>query len=155
MKNVILEIVAQEHRNSFMDLLLLADESEEVVNEYINEGEMYSILYGGEIAGVALFTFHPEQIVELKNVALGENFRGRGLGKMILNQAFEVYRTKGLEKMIVGTANSSIANLAFYQKAGFRMTEIKRGFFEKYPAPIYENGIRALDMVMFEKVLAN
>lgn len=33
------------------------------------------------------------------------------------------------------------------------MVEIKKDFFKNYPIPIYENGIRALDMVMFEKKL--
>ena len=55
--------------------------------------------------------------------------------------------------MIVGTANSSIDNIAFYQKLGFRMAEIKRDFFKAYPTPIFENGIRALDMIVFEKEL--
>lgn len=56
--------------------------------------------------------------------------------------------------MIVGTANSSIGNLAFYQKVGFRITEVKKDFFSKYPEPIFENGIQALDMIMFEKNLS-
>jgi ribosomal protein S18 acetylase RimI-like enzyme len=153
MKNLVLKTVPQQNRYSFMELLLLADESEEVVNDYIDEGEMFSIQYEENLAGVILFIFHPGQIVEVKNMVVIEDFRGKGLGKTVLNMAFEVYRDRGLVKMIVGTANSSIANLAFYQKAGFRMTEIKRGFFEKYPTPIYENGIRALDMVMFERIL--
>ena len=55
--------------------------------------------------------------------------------------------------MIVGTANSSIDNIAFYQKLGFRMAEIKRDFFKAYPTPIFENGIIALDMIVFEKEL--
>lgn len=153
MKKVVLKSVEQDHRKLYMEWLLLADESEEIVNGYINEGEMFSILYEGQAAGVILFTFHPGQTVEVKNMGLVKNYRGMGLGKTILQEAFEIYRAQGMQKMIVGTANSSIANLAFYQKAGFRMTEIKKGFFEKYPTPIYENGIRAMDMVVFEKIL--
>ncbi|WP_248736981.1 GNAT family N-acetyltransferase [Neobacillus rhizosphaerae] len=82
-----------------------------------------------------------------------EDCRGNGLGKLVVKEAFHLYKNKGLDKMIVGTANSSIDNLAFYQKLGFRMVEIKKDFFKNYPEPIFENGIRALDMVMFEKDL--
>ncbi|WP_253701188.1 N-acetyltransferase [Bacillus sp. FJAT-29814] len=153
MKKVVLKSVEQDHRKLYMEWLLLADESEEIVKGYINDGEMFSVLYEGQAAGVILFTFHPGHMVEVKNMALAENFRGMGLGKMILQEAFEIYRAQGMQKMIVGTANSSIANLAFYQKVGFRMSEIKKDFFKKYPEPIYEYGIRALDMVMFEKSL--
>jgi hypothetical protein len=47
----------------------------------------------------------------------------------------------------VGTGNSSLSQLALYQKCGFRIREIESGFFESYPEPIVENGIRCIDMV--------
>nr|WP_263323454.1 GNAT family N-acetyltransferase [Neobacillus sp. Marseille-Q6967] len=154
MKTVSLKLVEQNQRMMFFDFLLLADESEEVVKEYIFDGEMYSIDFEGDIAGVVLFTFHPDNIVELKNIALGEEFREKGIGKLVLNEAFHIYQQQGYHQIIVGTANSSIPNLAFYQKAGFRMYEIKKDFFKKYPLPIYEHGIRALDLIMFKKNLS-
>lgn len=150
---MVLKIISQEERPLYLDYLLLADESEAIVKQYMNEGEMFSINYAGSIAGVVLFTFHPNHIVELKNIALTEDFRGHGLGKVVIRESFALYQQKGFAQMIVGTANSSIANLAFYQKVGFRMAEIKKDFFKNYPTPIYENGIRALDMVMFQKEL--
>ena len=153
MREVQLEAIETEKRNLFFDYLLIADESEEIVREYINDGEMFSICCEGKIVGVVLFTFHSNGIVELKNIALTEDYRGKGLGKLVVNEAFDLYKIKALHKMIVGTANSSIDNLAFYQKLGFRMVEIKKDIFKNYPTPIYEDGIRALDMVMFEKEL--
>ena len=152
-KQISLHMVKQEERSSYLEYLLLADESEQVVNTYISDGEMYAILFEENIAGVVLFTFHADDVVELKNIALASSSRGKGLGKLVVNEAFNIYKRRGMSKMIVGTANSSIGNLAFYQKAGFRMAEIKKDFFKKYPEPIFEDGIRALDMVMFEKDL--
>lgn len=143
--------VSTENRSAYLNLLLLADESEEIINEYIHEGEMFAIEYENKIVGVALFTFPIELVVELKNIAIDPNYRGKGIGKLVLNDACTIYQNRGYSKMIVGTANSSIENIAFYQKAGFRMSEIKKDFFKKYPKPIYENGIQALDMIMFEK----
>jgi ribosomal protein S18 acetylase RimI-like enzyme len=150
-----LELIKPRERSLYLPYLLLADESEKIVKQYMNAGDMYSISYGINVAGVVLFTFHSEKVVELKNIALDTEYRSKGIGKLVLNEACEIYRGKGLHKMIVGTANSSIGNLAFYQKAGFRMAEIKRDFFKDYPKPIFEDGIRALDMVMFEKELIN
>ncbi|ETI70400.1 GNAT family N-acetyltransferase [Neobacillus vireti] len=153
MFEVQLKAIEMEKRNSFLDYLLLADESEEIVREYINDGEMFAMLFNGQIIGVAQFIFLQDGIVELKNIAIIEDYRGKGIGKLVIKEAFGLYKMKGLNKMLVGTANSSIANLAFYQKLGFRMDEIKKDFFKKYPTPIYENGIRALDMVMLERDL--
>lgn len=150
---MVLKIINREERLLFLDYLLLADESEAIVRQYINEGEMFSIHYEGNIVGVVLFTFDSKNIVELKNIAIAEDFRGLGLGKEVIREAFAIYQQQGFNQMIVGTANSSIANLAFYQKVGFRMASIKKDFFNYYPTPIYENGIQALDMVMFQKDL--
>ncbi|NMH72142.1 GNAT family N-acetyltransferase [Bacillus sp. RO2] len=149
-----LELVGSSDRLSFLPYLVMADESESVVKVYIAEGQMYAIVVGDDaVAGVALFVEESEGVIELKNIALDPEFRGRGLGKRVIDIAFEVFKRQGFRKMIVGTANSSIANLSFYQKVGFRMVEIRKDFFLKYPEPIFEDGIQAVDMVMFERVL--
>ncbi|MEA3318549.1 MAG: GNAT family N-acetyltransferase [Bacillota bacterium] len=152
--SVRLELAGSSDRLSFLPYLVMADESESVVKEYIAEGQMFAIVVGDDsVAGVALFVEESEGVIELKNIALDPEFRGRGLGKRIIDIAFEVFKRQGFRKMIVGTANSSIANLSFYQKVGFRMVEIRKDFFLKYPEPIFEDGIQAVDMVMFERVL--
>lgn len=152
MEHIRLVEVKKNERENYLDYLLLADEDEQIVKQYINEGDMYIIQMNGQLVGVVLFLYHQGRVVELKNLALAPEWRGHGIGKAVLYNAFDIYK-KGMDKMIVGTANSSIENIAFYQKAGFRMTEIRRGFFENYAEPIFENGIQALDMVMFEKKL--
>jgi ribosomal protein S18 acetylase RimI-like enzyme len=139
-----------ENRIDYLPLLLIADESQDAVNKYIPEGDLYSIKSHDQLSGVILFTPVNEKTVELKNFALLPEFRGKGLGKAVIKEALSLYKCKGVKKVMVGTANSSINNIAFYQKAGFRMYEIKRDFFLEYPEPIFENGIRAIDMVMFE-----
>ncbi|MGD6874757.1 GNAT family N-acetyltransferase [Sutcliffiella horikoshii] len=149
-----LELVESSDRLKYLPYLVMADESESVVKEYIAEGQMFTIIVeGGMVAGVALFVEELADVVELKNIALDPQFRGLGLGKQVIDLSFEIFREQGLRKMMVGTANSSIANLAFYQKAGFRMAEIRKDFFLKYPEPIFEDGIQAVDMVVFERVL--
>ncbi|GEL77823.1 GNAT family N-acetyltransferase [Tenuibacillus multivorans] len=152
-KNITLEKVKINNRKNYMNYLLMADESEEIINEYINKGDLYTVHYEENLAGVVLFIFHSSSTVELKNIALDSEFRGKGIGKNVIKQSFDLYKRMSYEKMIVGTANSSIDNIAFYQKVGFRLTSIKRDFFKQYPEPIYENGIRAVDMIIFEKII--
>ncbi|PLS17250.1 GNAT family N-acetyltransferase [Bacillus sp. M6-12] len=150
---VLLEQIEKSDRIKYFDYLLMADESEEVVKEYLFDGDLFAIILDGKAAGAVLFTFETHDVVELKNIAISCNETGKGIGKLVIEKAFSIYKKRNYKRMIVGTANSSIDNLAFYQKAGFRMYEIKKDFFKKYPQPIYENGIRALDMLMFYKEL--
>ena len=148
-----LQLVEREDRPQYMDYLLMADESEDAIHRYLFEGEMYGIVIHGKKKGAVLLTFPEENSVEIKNISLVSESRGKGLGKAVMEELFRMYKAKGKEKMVVGTANSSIGNLAFYQKAGFRVTGIKKDFFKNYPEPIFESGIRALDMIIFEKHL--
>lgn len=91
----------------------------------------------------------------MKNIALDGASRGKGIGRALIEDGIFRYTALGFRRMVVGTANSSIGNLAFYQKCGFRMSHIRRDFFLSYPEPIWENGIRAIDMVMFERGLGD
>ncbi len=151
MNSVILKKV--QNRNGYMSYLLLADESEDIINGYINEGELYVIQFDNKEVGVVLFTFPSFDTVEIKNIAITEIARGHGIGKQAIQQAVHIFSKRHYARLIVGTANSSLGNLAFYQKVGFRFYEIRRDFFINYPSPVFENGLQALDMVVFERTL--
>lgn len=139
------------NRENLFPLLKLADDSEDKIREYIHEGELYKITQDYETVGVILFTFPAEGQVEIKNMALIHTKRGDGMGKELIQKFSISYKRKGYTSMIVGTANSSIGNIAFYQKAGFRFDTIKKDFFSSYNEPIVEYGIQATDMVMLKK----
>jgi hypothetical protein len=53
------------------------------------------------------------------------------------------------DELLVGTANCSLDNIAFYQKCGFRMHSVKRDYFRYVQPPQHENGIPMLDMIVF------
>ena len=58
---------------------------------------------------------------------------------------------------MVGTASSGIGQLAYYQKAGFRLARVERDHFSVargYPSGIEENGIPLRDMVWLDLDLA-
>lgn len=141
------------NRETFLPQLLLADESEVAVRKYLDTGTLYKINCGEMLVGVALVVPQTDTTIELKNIAIVPKYQGKGIGKEILRQLTEKCQKDGYQTVLVGTANSSIDNIAFYQKAGFRMEAIEKDFFSHYPEPIYENGIRALDMIFFSKQL--
>lgn len=141
------------NREDFLPQLMLADESEMVVREYFDKGTLFEIKCGELLVGVALVIAQSDTTIELKNIAIVPKYQGKGMGKEVLRQLTEICQKEGYQTVLVGTANSSIDNIAFYQKAGFRMEAIEKDFFRHYPEPIYENGIRALDMIFFSKAL--
>ena len=141
-------------RDSYMDLLLLADPSEKLVRAYLERGYLF-VLFDVDVAcGVIHLEPQDAECIEIKNVAVAEPMQGRGLGTILLRHAIAFCRQEGYKKVIIGTGNSSIGNLYLYQKVGFRIVSIRRDFFVlHYDEPIFENGIQCRDMLMLEMLL--
>lgn len=131
-----------------MSLLLLADPSEEIIESYIHRGKCFVAESTGEIIGVYVFIDTRPQTVELVNVAVVEEEHGKGFGKQLVRHSVETARSMGYKTIELGTGNSSVGQLALYQKCGFRIVGVDRDFFTvHYHEPIYENGIQCCDMV--------
>jgi GNAT superfamily N-acetyltransferase len=88
----------------------------------------------------------PCEIVEL---AVVEAEQGTGVGRAIVDWLLDEGRRRGKRAMIVGTANASIGNIAFYQKCGFRMDHVRKDYFWYEREPRYEHGIRVRDLLVF------
>ena len=137
-----------------MDLLLLADPSREIVEEYVNRGECFIAEIEQRIIGVYVLLPTRPETVELVNVAVVEDQHGRGIGKRLVLDAIRVAKTKGYKTIEIGTGNSSIGQLALYQKCGFRINGADMDFFVRhYSEKIFENGIQCRDMVRLYQYL--
>jgi ribosomal protein S18 acetylase RimI-like enzyme len=155
--NARLSLVPAGSRERFLPLFLLADESVQQVQSYMNTGDLY--VYSPEddvVAGIVLAIALGPDVVELKAVAIDPKQQGRGIGKRMLMDALAELRDLGCKRVVVGTANAAIGQLAFYQKAGFRLLRIERDFFSPvrgYADVIEESGIRMRDMVWMDLML--
>ncbi|MGN7296135.1 GNAT family N-acetyltransferase [Ferdinandcohnia sp. SAFN-114] len=137
-----------------MDLLLLADPSRILVEEYIKRGECYVAESDGQIIGVYVLLPTRPETVELVNIAVIKTRHGKGLGKQLVIDAINVAKSKGYRTIEVGTGNSSIGQIALYQKCGFRITGVEIDFFIRhYSEAIFENGIQCRDMVRLSQDL--
>jgi ribosomal protein S18 acetylase RimI-like enzyme len=127
------------------------------VRSYMNEGDLYSFAPGsGEPAAIVLAIPADDGAVELKAVAVARECQGQGVGKRMLREVLDDLGRRGFRRAIVGTANAGIGQLAYYQKAGFRLLRIERDFFSPargYPAVMEDNGIRLRDMVWMDMEL--
>ena len=139
----------EDHEEVPLDLLLLADPSQEMIEEYLQRGQCYVGLDEREqiIAVIVLLPTRPGTL-EIVNIAVREAFQGRGIGKKLIQFAMDQAREKNAKTIEIGTGNSSVGQLLLYQKCGFRITGIDRDFFIRhYPEKIYENGIQCRDMI--------
>jgi ribosomal protein S18 acetylase RimI-like enzyme len=138
------------------NLFLLADPSRDAVEKYIHESVVVALTNDECVAGVVVLTRVGEGAVEIKNIAVDPAFQGQGIGKKLLEEAIRRCRAEGAREVVIGTGNSSVGQLALYQKVGFQIVGIDRDFFTKnYPEPIIENGIVCRDMIRLSYPLSN
>lgn len=146
-----LEIHREQSADLLWDLLLLADPSRQMVEEYVADGVLYSAAWDGVTVGVYVLVPLEENDWELKNIAVAPEWQGKGVGKVLVGKAIASAKELGAETLTVGTGNSSVGQLALYQKAGFRMERIAKNYFTlNYDEPIFENGMQCRDMVFLK-----
>ena len=123
-----------DNKEQYLDLLLEADPSKEMVNKYLSDGELFVLTYNDEPVCIAVTIKKDSDTVELKNIVTKENYRENGYAKKMIKYLVDNYKTR-YKKMIVGTTQN---NIPFYVKQGFDKYEktIKNFFTDNYDEEI-------------------
>ncbi len=145
-----MEILAvSQNRRRYLPLLLLADEQEEMIDRYLDRGDMY-VLDDHGVKALCVVTDEGGGILELKNLAVEPAFQRRGYGTRLVVFLLERYRGT-FSTLQVGTGDSPLT-LPFYQRCGFSpFHRVKRFFLENYDHPIFEGGTQLIDMVYLNR----
>lgn len=120
----------------------------------MERGDCYVLEIDMETAGVYILLENDPDTAELINIAVDEKHQGKGIGKALVKNAIHKAKGAGYKMIEVGTGNSSINQLALYQKCGFRITGVDKDFFiRNYEEEIFENGIQCMDMLRMSQAL--
>ena len=138
-------------REVFLPLLLEADESEEMVRTYLREGELLAVEVDGATAGELLVIPEGRDTWEIRNIAIAEELRGRGVGRRAIDLLAARAAESGIGRLLVGTADLAWETHRFYLRCGFRYTGVRRDFFDRYPEPVLFDGMVVRDMVLFDR----
>jgi hypothetical protein len=57
----------ESDKKAFLDLLLCADESESMIDRYLERGELFALYDGGERKSICVLTQENDDLCELKN----------------------------------------------------------------------------------------
>ena len=143
--------IIKKDKKKYIDLLLLADEQENMIDKYLEQGEMFA-LYDDDLKSICVVTKESEDIYEIKNIATYPKYQGKGYGKKLINYIFRYYKNK-CKAMFVGTGDVDWI-LRFYKHCGFKIShKIKDFFLDNYDHPMFENGKQLIDMVYLKKEL--
>lgn len=136
-----------ENKKDYLDLLLLADEQENMVDKYLDCGDMFVLDDDGVKAECVVVKLSDGEY-ELKNIAVSPAAQRKGYGKRLIEFLFEYYKG-GL--MYVGTGDSPLT-INFYESCGFKESHRVKNFFtDNYDHPMFECGKQLVDMVYLKR----
>lgn len=138
-------------KKRYLDLLLLADEQEDMVDRYLERGTMY-VLEDDGVKAECVVTDEGDRILELKNIAVEPAAQGKGYGKALIDFLIETYA--GQYTALQVDTGDSPSTIPFYEACGFRRHHLVKNFFtDHYDHPIYECGVQLVDMVYLQREL--
>ena len=148
--------VAGTAAEALVPVLHDAEEDDERIRAALRDPacQAYAATVAGQLVGAAVVHWGQAEPSEIVYLAVAAAERGKGYGKQIVATLQAELPAHG-RTLLVGTANSALDNIAFYQKCGFRMSAVKRDFFAYIQPPLREQGIEMRDMIVFSYELDN
>ena len=152
-----------DNKKRFLDLLLLADEQEDMIDKYLPVGDLFA-LYDRELRSVDELKSEDDlrsvcvvvpvdsETCELKNIATYPQYQGKGYGRALISFISDFYKND-YKTMLVGTGETP-AILSFYESCGFvKSHRVKNFFTDHYEHPMFEGDIQLVDMIYLKKDL--
>lgn len=140
-----------DNKKQFLDLLLLADEQEDMIDKYLPTGDLFA-LFDNDLKSVCVVAPINSETCELKNIATYEKYQGKGYGRALINFISDYYKNH-YKTMLLGTGDVPWI-LSFYEICGFEQSHrIKNFFTDNYDHPMFDGDIQLVDMVYLTKSL--
>ena len=137
-------------KKAYLPLLLEADEQEDMIDRYLERGEMFALEEEGRVLAVCVVTDEGEGTIEIKNLAVEHDVRKNGYGRAMIEFIAEHYDGR-FHTLLVGTGDSPMT-VPFYEKCGFVRSHIVKDFFiDNYNHPIVEGGVLLRDMIILKR----
>lgn len=137
-----------DKKKEYIDLLLLADEQEDMIDRYLEQGEMF-VLDDDGVKAECVVTKEADGVYELKNIAVLPDYQRKGYGKRLIEYVFANY--EDCRKMLVGTGDVPSAR-SFYTNCGFvESHRIKNFFVDNYDHPMFEDDVQLVDMLYLKR----
>lgn len=144
------EIVTDKKR--FLDLLLLGDEQEDMIDRYLDRGQLFALYDEGTLRGICVLTREGPEVFEIKNLSVYEQYQRMGYGRALIEYAAGRCRGEG-KTLLVGTGDSP-GTLLFYRRCGFVFSHVVENFFtDNYDHPIWDGGALLRDMIYLKREL--
>lgn len=149
----------KQERVEIRNLAAIAGAEEDEIDDMIEGDRVFVARKKRIIVGFISVRYRTEEkCFEISGLAVDERERRRGLATLLLKHAEGFARDKTVDKLTTKTNNDNIPALALYQKAGFKITEVRIGALIAHHKGKEIQGwskIPVRDEIVLEKNLSN
>ena len=94
-------------------------------------GAILMALYNGHIAGTVALRKIDDVTYEFTKMAVGKNFRRKGIGQALCYASFEKAKSLGATKVILYSNTLQKEAIIMYEKIGFKHLKVEQGIYKR------------------------
>ena len=141
--------IEMEREKIPLDLLLTADPALPQVVRYLSQGIPFAAVMHGTTVGACILVKR-EGFYDIVNLAVTDDWQGKGVMRDLLYFAMDYARTRGGRYMEIGAGNAKLELFAMFQQMGFRLVGIWKDYYlSDAKTAVVENSIPNRDMLRF------
>ena len=96
--------IPESDRAQHLDLLLIADESADMIERYLHRGDLLALIEDDEARALCVVTQEEPDVFEIKNIVTVPEHQRKGYGRQLVALVAERYRGRG-DWLLVGTGD--------------------------------------------------
>jgi PhnO protein len=104
----------------------------EILNKNISNPKNLYLLVENEIEGIGFISFHTQNLLhhcglvgEIQEFFIHKNYRGKGIGRHLINEIMHYADENNLKSIEVTTNKRRVENVLIYENLGFGLTHNK------------------------------
>jgi GNAT superfamily N-acetyltransferase len=110
------------------DHIQLGDPQKHIIDK---GGKIFFAKYNNEIAGTVSLMRINEQTYELGKMAVTEKFRGKGIGKLLIEYSIKEANRSGLKRIILYSNTKLSPAIHLYKKYGFKEVLLTNSVYKR------------------------
>jgi len=95
------------------------EQSEETLKQWVEEGTIFNIILDNEIIGFYYVRLGGQNVAWLEDLFIIESHRGKGIGKIAMQELDELMIKKGVVSMFVDVVPRNTSAIKLYKECGF------------------------------------
>jgi len=130
----VFEMELAKHPRPFRKVFSHYDEAYmKMLSEFVKEGGSFKISMNGKCVALAITQCHQwNSSLQVWEFLVDKDFRGRKLGRLLMQRVFDYAREKGMRSVFGETQTTNVRAVRFFEHMGFEIAGFDDAFYSNH-----------------------